>query len=390
MVAAAERRARLGVRHLLATNARTQDPVVITEGLVALHATDPASVYLSAVARMPVADIKAVEDAQYETLELVRMLGMRRTMFVVTAATAPVVQAAASDAIARQLRRRYAVMLAEAGVAADCDAWLERACAAALATMRELGEATGAQLGRATPLLRTRISLAEGKNWAANVNVTSWVTTVLAAEGLITRGRPLGSWMGNQYRWRLSDPAVVEAARALGQGPAQAELARRWLRAFGPATVADLRWWTGWSVRETSAAVATLDTVEVNLEGIPGISLADDQETMAPPEPWVALLPALDPTPMGWTDRDWYLGPHAALLFDRSGNIGPTVWADGRVIGAWAQRQDGEVAFKLLEAAGAETRRMVEAEAERIREAIGDKRVAPKFRTSLERELAGS
>ena len=37
----------------------------------------------------------------------------------------------------------------------------------------------------------------------------------------------------------------------------------------------------------------------------------------------VALLPALDPTPMGYVERDWFLGPHAPALFDRSGNIGP-------------------------------------------------------------------
>ena len=387
-VTASERRARLGVRHRLASAARTQDPVTITEGLVALHATDPASVYLSAVARMPKADIGAVEDAQYESLDLVRLLAMRRTMFVVSAATAPVVQAAAGDAIARQLRRRYAAMLAEAGVAADGDAWLEQACSAALASLRDLGEATGAQLGRATPILQTKISLAEGKKWAASVNVTGWVTNVLGAEGLITRGRPLGSWTGNQYRWRRAEPGLLEAARALGQGPAQAELARRWLWSFGPATTADLQWWTGWTARETRAAVAALDTVAVDLEASPGVALADDVETVREPPPWVALLPALDPSAMGWKHRAWYLGDHQTALFDRSGNVGPTIWADGRIIGGWAQRRGGAIVTRLLEDTGAETAHAVEVEAERIRIAIGAMRVTPKFRTPLERELA--
>ena len=77
--------------------------------------------------------------------------------------------------------------------------------------------------------------------------------------------------------------------------------------------------------------------------------LADDVEPAGDPGPWVALLPALDPTPMGWQQRDWFLGPHGPALFDRSGNIGPTVWVDGRIVGGWAQRRDGEVAVRLLE-----------------------------------------
>ena len=74
--------------------------------------------------------------------------------------------------------------------------------------------------------------------------------------------------------------------------------------------------------------------------------------------PWVALLPALDPTTMGWQARDWYLGSHKAQLFDRNGNAGPTIWLDGRIVGGWAIRDAGEVVTGLLEDVGreAETR----------------------------------
>ena len=45
---------------------------------------------------------------------------------------------------------------------------------------------------------------------------------------------------------------------------------------------------------------------------------------------------------MGWKLRDWYLPAAAADAFDRNGNAGPTLWVDGRVVGAWAQAPDGE------------------------------------------------
>jgi hypothetical protein len=166
------------------------------------------------------------------------------------------------------------------------------------------------------------------------------------------------------------------------------ELVRRWLRAFGPGTLADLRWWSGWTARDVNAALARLETAQVDLGGQAGIVLAGDLEPEPRPEPWPALLAALDPTPMGWSERSWFLGEHAPLLFDRSGNVGPTVWWDGRVVGGWAQRRDGEVVLRVLEDVGADAAAAVDAERARLQAWIGDVRVTPRFRTPLERELS--
>lgn len=90
---------------------------------------------------------------------------------------------------------------------------------------------------------------------------------------------------------------------------------------------------------------------------------------------------------MGWTQRSRYLGEHAPTLFDRTGNVGPTVWSDGRIVGGWAQRATGEVVFRLLEDVGRDTVGAVEAAAARLAGWIGPVRVTPRFRTPLEREL---
>jgi len=76
-------------------------------------------------------------------------------------------------------------------------------------------------------------------------------------------------------------------------------------------------------------------------------------------------------------------------LTDRSGNIGPTVWWDGRVARGWAQRAGGEIVYQLLEDAGTAAVGAVEEDAERLRGWVGSMRVIPRFRTPLERELAG-
>lgn len=104
--------------------------------------------------------------------------------------------------------------------------------------------------------------------------------------------------------------------------------------------------------------------------------------------------PAAGPRPdragLGWAGRTWYLGEHGRALFDRNGNAGPTVWWDGRIVGGWAHRKDGEVAYRLLEDADADAdaAAAVATAAERLRTWIGPVRVTPRFRTLLERELS--
>lgn len=385
-----ERRARLGVRHLLAAKAATPEDVV--EGILALHATDAASVFLSAAARMETAAVADVERALYEDRTLVRLLGMRRTVFVVPAEVAPVVQAACTDDIARKERQQLARHLEVAGhpePVADAERWLGEVADATEQALAARGTATTQQLGEDVPGLRQQLHMAKGKKYESIVNVSSRVLGVLAAEGRIVRGRPRGSWLSTQYHWSTADGWLPERAEWTADA-ARVELVRRWLRAFGPAPLADLKWWTGWTAGQTKKVLADVGPVEVDLEGgRTGLVLPDDLEPVERPEPWVALLPALDPTAMGWFERDWYLGEHRESLFDRNGNVGPTVWADGRIVGGWAQRSDGEVVVRMLADVGAEAHAEVETEATRLAQWLGDVRIIPKFRTPLERELAG-
>jgi hypothetical protein len=166
------------------------------------------------------------------------------------------------------------------------------------------------------------------------------------------------------------------------------ELARRWLLTFGPALASDLQWWAGWTAGQVKAALATLPVAEVDLDGQPGVALAADLAPVAMPPPCAALLPALDPTPMGWQSREWFLGPHGPALFDRTGNIGPSAWMDGRIVGGWAQRSSGEVVVRLLEDVGSDAVAAIQAEAARLQSWLGELRVTPRFRTPLEREIS--
>lgn len=382
-----QRRARLGVRHGLAVRAVGRSARELAGDVLALHATDPATVYLSVAARSADLTPDDVTAALYDERSLVRMLGMRRTMFVVPSALVPVVQRAASDAVAARLRTALvkdlaAVVDAPTGWLADVERTVHE-------LLRTTGGAAATALSTAEPRLRTKLTYAEGKAYGGPATITTRVLNLMAADGLIARGRTKGAWTGAQYRWAPIEDWFPDGIPALDPAAARASLVRAWLARFGPATLADVAWWTGWNGRDTKAALAAAGAVPVTLDDGPGVALPADLDPVAAPDPWVALLPALDPTPMGWVDRDWYFPPEfKPHLFDRTGNIGPTVWCNGRVVGGWAQRPSGELATRLLTDIGAAATAAVDAEAVRLRQWIGPARVIPKFRVPLDRELA--
>lgn len=376
-----DRRARLAGRHLLAPAARAGTPEEVVDALVALHSTDAATVHLSALARLAKPDTGEVERALYDDRTLVRMHGMRQTLFVVPRDLASVVQASTT----RELwAKERASLLKSARDAGLDDAWLEAVEAATVAEVRRRGSATGAELGKAVPALREKVLYGKGTKWEAWQPASARVLRVLGFDGAVVRGRPVGTWLSSQHRW---EPGTGHADIPIPE--AQAELTRRWLRSFGPATEADLKWWTGWKTTDVRRALKTLAAVEVTLGEGPGWVLPDDTDPVEPPEPWAALLPALDPTAMGWQSRGWYLADDLRpQLFDRAGNVGPTVWWNGEVIGGWAQRPDGTITTRLLRDAGRDAAKAVEAEVRRWQDILGRTCVTPRFRTPLEKELS--
>lgn len=384
----AERRRRLAARHALTVPAATVDDAA--RAVLALHGTDPASVYLSAWARVPGLTHADVDEALYETRSVVKHMAMRRTVWVVPVDLMPVVQSAASDLIAATERRRLARDLERCEVTTDPTRWMRRAERAAVQALGDNGPSLGRELSDAVPMLRTKITSGPGPK-AQEFGVVTRMTTILSASGQVTRGRAGGTWRQRQPRWvRMVDWAPDAVADPpIGAAEARAGLAAAWLRAFGPGTLDDLKWWAGWTVAFTKAALAEVGAVEVSLDGGgSGYVLPDDLDPTPAPAPWVSLLPSLDPTTMAWKERDWYLGPHRPRLFDPYGNAGPAIWSDGRVVGGWGQRPDGEVVLKFLEDVDDDVRVAAQEQAAKLTAWLDGDVVKPSFPTPLQRELS--
>ena len=233
-VSAAQRRARLVARHRLAPAAGSVAEAV--ESMIALHATDPVTVYLSAWARTG-RGADDVDEAIYNERVLVRMLGMRRTMFLVPADLVPVVQAACTDDVAKRLRRQLEKDLAGGGVGdGDAAGWLRDVGSGVLAALRARGGgASGAQLSEDEPRLRMQLLYALEKSYGGTANITSRVLVLLGAEGHLVRGHRRGGWSSGQFAWFPASTWLRAAAGGAGRRRGRARRRRRAGRAGAAA-----------------------------------------------------------------------------------------------------------------------------------------------------------
>lgn len=359
-----QRRARLAVRHGLASPYAGIEAA--TTAMTCWHATEPASVHLAAWARTGCARAE-VDRALYDDRSILKQLAMRRTVFTFPRDLLPAVWGSASARVAEQQRGQLARDVVKHGLATDGESWVTRACASVLDHLRTAGPTTTVELRKALPQLDARMHLSPGTTWGAEVSVAPRVLTTLAASGVVVRGANDGGWKTSRPRWTTLEDWWPGAPAPLEEAAGYAELVASWLRTFGPGTEADVVWWLGATKAAVRRALVDVGAVEVALEsGETGYVLPDDLDEDPDPGPWAALLPALDPTTMGWKSRDFYLGAHAGALFDRNGNGGPSAWWSGRIVGGWRQEDDGRVVVVPAEPLPRAAVKALDAEADRL------------------------
>ncbi|SDD35265.1 Winged helix DNA-binding domain-containing protein [Mycolicibacterium neoaurum] len=376
----AERRARLGRRHFLSVPGSSVDEVAAA--LLGLHATDPTTPYLSLWARVPGFQRADLDTALYDDRRLVRQVAMRRTLWMVPTRRLPGVQVASSDRVAETETRKLIADVEKAGVATDGSAWLDRARSAVLHHLDDNGPMGAADLRLALPELAGTWDPAPGKPWGGETPLAPRVLTVLDVRGDIMRGRNQGGWTSSRPLWCSTSDWLGDVPSAESDAAA-ADMVRNWLRAFGPAATADITWWFGQTLGWVRRALVDIGAVEVDLHGSPGVALPDDLEIEPEPEPWVALLPGLDVTTMGWTGRDWYLHDLRAQVFDTRGNAGPTAWVDGRVVGGWRQTDDASVEVQIIADVGQDARKALHHKADQLTAWLDGARIKPRFPSPL-------
>ena len=341
----------------LAPGTRGEDVVQVVEDICALHATAAVTPYLSLWSRVKGFRRQQLDAELYEKRRLVRILCMRGTLHIVPSAGLPVFFQATRERLQRAFLRQAARLLAQAGLCQDGEEaeTLERLCRRIEKVLMDRGPSTVSELSELVPELKIKVKYDVDKPYAGEFSLGSRLVPGMCVLGVLVRAKPRGSWRSSLYEYA---PLVAWLPdmnlEALTPKEAQVRLVRRYLAAFGPATVEDIAWWSGLGKRKTREALSALgdELVEAKIEGLGGgyLMLAADrqrlQEAQLGMEPSVNLLPSLDPYIMGYRDRRrFFPSEHYNQVFDRAGNAFATVWVEGRVVGVWREL---EAAIELL------------------------------------------
>ena len=383
-------------QHLLPSS-RLTDVVQVTRGVVALHTTDPTTPYLSLWARSQNFQRQALDNALYERRELVRLLCMRVTLHVVPSDQAPFFFQAYAERRTSTELRDGASLLVQAGLCKEREAGgrLNKLHQQVLDVLTRQGPCTAREIGQAVPELQAKIQHNVGKSYEGEFSIGSRLISSMCALGMLVRTRPGGTWRSNLYEYAaLADWLPDVDLDSVPPKQARVQLVQRYLSAFGPATLDDVVWWTGLTKGETKKTLQSLEPMieRTSIEGLDGeyLILTDDipRPQGLPDAHPVFFLPTLDPYIMGYHDRRRFLSPeHNDKVFDRAGNAMPTVWVNGRVVGAWGQRQDGSVVYGLFESVSKKEHSRLTSEARRLESFLDGEYLAPRTQTPFTRAL---
>jgi hypothetical protein len=283
--------------------------------------------YLSYAARVEGFRLAHLDEELYARRRLVRLRCMRESVYIEPVEALPVVVAATGAGEKAAVRLVRLSGLTEGEFAALADRIEGLLAGRPPATVSELREMLGAHV----PPRRGALQ---------------YVVALMSRQARLVRAEVRGSWRSDTHAYARWADWVGTPLKHVDPETARAELARRYLRAFGPATAADLKWWAGWTVRDTTAAVSALgeDVVEISLTDgeAPSTSLVLTEElaalSAADPgsAPGVRLLPVWDAYVMGYAQRRRLVaGPDYARVYDRAGNGTSVVLLDGVAAGVW-------------------------------------------------------
>jgi hypothetical protein len=358
-------------RHHLDRRAPAGDMLAVAGRLCGLHAQVMSAAELAVWARVDVLQRGAVPRAVWEERTLIKTWAMRGTLHLLPAADLPLWRGALATS------RRYRSEL-------GWKRWLG-------ITLRELDELTEA-IGKA---LDNRILTRE--ELLREADRLSGSKTKLALNGWGTVLKPaafaghlcFAPNAGTRVRFTRPDTWLKQPVRALDPATATAELTRRFLRAYAPATVHDFaRWWGGASMKTVRGWLSGLneEVATVDLEGEQAWMLADDVREIRDLSPArsVRLLPAFDPYVVGASRHALHLlpGEFRSRIYRPQGWLSPVLLVNGRMSGTWTHKIDGSrlrVTIELLATQPSWVRRAASEEAGRLAEFFGCRADLVKF-----------
>jgi hypothetical protein len=324
-------------RHHLDKRAPASKALDVVSRLGGLHAQVMSSAELSLWNRVNGVTRETVPGALWEKRTLVKAWAMRGTLHLLPSSEYPLWQAGVGTNYRHYLRPAWLK-------------WMGVTEPQLVAFIDAIGEALdGRTLTREQ--LAAEVTTRTGSKELGELVLGSWGSALKPAA---FRGR-LCFGPGEGQKVRFTNPSSWLPEAAAFDGDPLAEIARRFLSAYAPATPADFgRWWAGGDGGKAGKLLAGLDdAVEVDVEGTRAWALSGDVKAMAEAKGTgsIRLLPAFDPYLIGATVHAESLmpGPFKARVYRAQGWLSPVVLVDGRIEGVWSSEVKGRTVHVKVE-----------------------------------------
>jgi hypothetical protein len=294
-----------------------RSPAALVAWMGAIQAQDPAGARWAVALRLagkPVAEQEILGALQEGSI--IRTHVMRWTWQLVTPADLHWMLPLVAARLFQRAARRFRELGLDQKTLGRSRAILERA-------LRD-----GAHLTRD----ELRAALEAGRVSAAAGGRLSHLLAHAELQGVICSGAPRGA----AATYALLETRAPRPASPWSREESLAELARRYFRSRGPATVADFTWWSGLSPAEARAAAQSVES-ELARQEIDGYTAWADPDAGRPRSGERAhLVPPFDEILVAYKDRAALLDPaHARRLNAGGGMLAPSVVLGGRVGGIW-------------------------------------------------------
>ena len=320
-------------------------PADIAREVAGVQAQDPRAGRLAFRARDASLTAADVDRARTEERSLLRTWAMRKTAHLLASDDAPWLLPLFEPAQAAWSRRRLGQLGMDARTAERAQATIRRALESeGPLTRRELGERL------------------ERRGIALNPQTRMHSMGLAVVSGLAFQGPDRGA----QPCLVLREEWLPAAAGGGHDREASLrELARRYLRAFGPATEADFAGWSGLPLRELRVGLGGIASELRELRRGGETAFALKRPARRAGGPVIRLIPAFDTFLMGWRDRGFIAaGERWRAIGPGGGLLNPTIVRDGIALGTWvpASGSRPEIELDLFEPLDAATQRALDAE----------------------------
>lgn len=315
----------------LSSEAKNQNILQVAKDIWGLHATYASTPYLSLFNRV-INFRKESLDRELLEKRLVKIRCIRKTVHIIPKENVSIAFSATKESIQINSEKYYKFI----GVA-------EREYEEVSKSILKLLQNRGMNTSEIKKELNTEANLFPIINYMCDL-------------GILVRGLSKGGWKSNTHTYYRMDKYLPDINLSeYSQDEARRIIVSQYLSSFGPVTLNDISWWTGFSKTETKKILDSLGGIEyVNISGLGEYIISkDDQNQLKNIEennnPRINLLPALDPYIMGYKGRERYLDKeYFNYIFDRAGSGTTTIVNNGKIIGVWDFEENPSPVVKIF------------------------------------------